>query len=147
MLAARSDHDAADGFASGIYTPEWTERTYQECFARADAALFEGKRVIVDASFRAESQRRRFLGLAADWCVPGILFICQADAGVVKTRLEKRRNDISDADWAIYLEAAQRWESLGARTQELSHAISTDRDESDPLNQALGILRGCELWE
>ena len=50
--------------------------------------LFEGKRVIVDASFRDESQRVRFLDLAAQWSVPGLFLICQADAAVVKTRLE-----------------------------------------------------------
>ena len=45
---------AVDRYASGIYTPKWNERTYEECLARADAALFEGKRVIVDATFRDE---------------------------------------------------------------------------------------------
>ena len=89
-----------------------------------EAALFEGKRVIVDASFREESQRRRFLDLAAKWSVPGILLICQADAAVVKTRLENRRDDVSDADWAIYLEAAQRWEPLGTTN---APALSSDR--------------------
>ena len=38
-------------FEEGIYTPEWTERTYAECLRRAEALLFEGRHVIVDASF------------------------------------------------------------------------------------------------
>ena len=65
--------------------PSGTNEPIEECLARAEAALFEGKRVIVDATFRDESQRRRFLDLAAQWSVPGILLICQADAAVVKT--------------------------------------------------------------
>src|SRR5262249_55631567 len=41
-------------FGQGIYTPEWTDRTYAECLRRAEAELFEGRRVLVDASFAAE---------------------------------------------------------------------------------------------
>ncbi len=62
--AARGN--AMGGYASGIYTAEWNERTYEECLVRAAAALFEGKRVIVDASFRDESRRRRFHGPVAE---------------------------------------------------------------------------------
>jgi uncharacterized protein len=143
-IAARH---AVDGYANGIYTREWNERTYEECLARAEAALFEGKRVLVDASFRAESERQRFLDLAAQWSVPGILLICQADAAVVKTRLEARRDDVSDADWAIYLEAAQRWEPPRPRTQQLCHAIDSGPSDSSGFTQALEILRRYELWD
>jgi len=139
--------DAAEGFAYGIYTPEWTERTYQECFDRAAAALFEGKRVLVDATFRVESHRRRFLDLATTWGVPAVLLICQADAALVKSRLEKRRDDVSDADWKIYLQAAQLWEPLGSRSEQLRQAIDTGRSDPRPLLQALGALRRHELWE
>jgi uncharacterized protein len=139
--------ESGDGFASGIYTPQWNERTYQECLARAEAALFNGKRVIVDASFRDESWRRWFLKLSERWSVPGLLLICGADPAVVKNRLEERRNDVSDADWTIYLQAAQRWEPLGRRTQECSHAIDTGRDDLAPLVQALDALRERGLWE
>jgi uncharacterized protein len=138
---------AVAGYASGIYTPEWTERTYEECLARADAALFAGNRVLIDASFRDESQRRRFLDLAARWSVPGILLICHADAAVVKTRLEERRADVSDADWAIYLQAAERWEPPGPRTQSCCHAIDTGRHDSPALVRSLEVLRRHELWD
>jgi uncharacterized protein len=139
------DNELQGTYASGIYTSEWTERTYNECLARADAALFEGKRVVVDASFRTETQRRRFLKLAVDWCVSGILFICHADAAVVKTRLEERRNDGSDADWAIYLETAQRWEPLRGRTMERALMIETGRYDSEPLKQAIQALTDYDL--
>ena len=139
--------EAVAGYASGIYTPEWNERTYEECFARADAALFQGKRIIVDASFRDESQRRRFLDLAAQWSVRGMLLICDADAAVVKRRLEGRRHNISDADLAIYLQAAQRWEPLGQRTKQFCHTIDTSRSGSSSLFQTLEMLRQHELWD
>jgi aminoglycoside phosphotransferase family enzyme/predicted kinase len=142
-----ADADASDAYAAGIYTPEWTERTYAECIARADAALFEGSRVLVDATFRAESHRLRFLDLAATWGVPLILWICQADAAIVKGRLQERRDDVSDADWTIYLHAARRWEPLGPRTQQLYHTIDTGRSGPEPFCDALGVLREHELWD
>lgn len=43
---------------AGLYTPEWTQRTYADCLARAEAALWEGGRVAVDATFLDESHRR-----------------------------------------------------------------------------------------
>ena len=52
------------GFEQGIYAPEWTERTYAECLRRAEQMLFEGQRVIVDANFRHDVQRRRFIEAA-----------------------------------------------------------------------------------
>ena len=36
---------AASPFESGIYTPEWTARTYAACLRRAEALLFQGGRV------------------------------------------------------------------------------------------------------
>ena len=45
-------------FEEGLYTAGWTERTYAECLRRAKELVFEGKRVLVDASFRQEKGRR-----------------------------------------------------------------------------------------
>ena len=138
---AGSDHDASNAsFASGIYTPQWTERTYSECLRRAEALLFEGQRVVVDASFVAESNRRRFLDLAVRSGVPGVLLLCHADPSVVRTRLESRRDDASDADWTIYLEAARRWEEPGPDTRGTVREIDTGADAPVALARALEIL-------
>src|SRR5262249_54499476 len=39
-----------------IYSSAWTDRTYAECLDRAEKLLFQGKRVIVDATFREEKK-------------------------------------------------------------------------------------------
>jgi predicted kinase len=132
---------------SGIYSPEWTERTYEECLDRASAALFEGRRVVVDATFRAESHRRWFLDLAAEWGVPATFLICQVDPAVAKARLEHRRNDVSDADWKIYLKAMETWEPISSKTQTLCRMIDSGQGDSPPFSQALYALRQLELWE
>ena len=147
LAAASGLANALNRYASGIYTPEWTEKTYQACLDRAETALFDGQRVLVDATFRDESHRRRFFELAAKWSVPATLLLCQTDAAVVRNRLEKRKNDVSDADWAIYLETALRWEPSGPSTRQQTQLIDTNQDNLAALLQSLEHLRSYELWE
>jgi aminoglycoside phosphotransferase family enzyme/predicted kinase len=143
-LAAEPPADSA--FGRDIYTSEWTERTYAECLRRAEAALFEGRRVLVDASFIAEAQRRRFLVSAARWGVPGTLIVCQADPALIEERLRGRKDDASDADWSIYQQAAAAWEPLGPETQRQAETVVTNQGPDAALAQALEVLRARGLW-
>lgn len=136
---------AASPFASGIYTPEWNERTYAECLRRAEALLFEGQRVLVDASFGRESDRLLFLDAATRWGVPSALFLCRAEPAVVRERLRHRRDDASDADWSIHLQAAGRWEEPGPTTRRAAWTVDTARNAGEALTQALGVLRKLGL--
>jgi aminoglycoside phosphotransferase family enzyme/predicted kinase len=132
---------ATASFTAGIYTPEWTERTYAECLRRAEALLLDGRRVVVDASFRGESHRRLMLDLASRCGVPGLLLLCDADPSIVRARLESRRDDPSDAGWSTYLEAAAHWEEPGPATQALVRRIDASADPEAVLDLALEILR------
>jgi len=146
LAGASGDSPAVAKFGAAIYSAAWTERTYRECVRRAEACLFEGKRCLIDATFRDEAERARALDAAQRWGVPGLLLICHAEPALVKLRLDRRRNDASDADWTIYLETDCRWEPLAPRTERSAHAIDTGRDSPTPLDQALEVLRGVELW-
>jgi aminoglycoside phosphotransferase family enzyme/predicted kinase len=137
----------AGNYGAGIYSEEFTEETYRECVRRAEAGLFEGQRIVIDATFRTEAWRSRFLGLALRWGVPGLFLVCQADPALIKRRLDHRQNDASEADWAIYVETARRWEPLAPETERHAREIDTGRDWPKPLNQALEALRGLELWD
>ena len=79
---------ASSSFEGGIYSRDWTERTYAECLRRAEGLVFEGKRVLVDASFREEAKRRLFLEAAERWGVPAVLLLCRAEPSTVRERLE-----------------------------------------------------------
>lgn len=134
-------------FGEGIYAAEWTERTYAECLRRAETLLFEGKRVLVDANFREESWRRAFLEAATRWGVAGGLLLCQAESNVVRDRLASRRDDASDADWAVYLKAVETWEEPGPQTQSALQTISTGGSVEGALLQAADALRRWDLYE
>jgi aminoglycoside phosphotransferase family enzyme/predicted kinase len=133
-------------FGEGIYSPEWNERTYAECLRRAERLLFEGKRVLVDASFREEKRRRTFLEAASDLGVPGLLFLCQSDPETVRARLLERRNDPSDADWIVYQNAARNWQNLGPQTVPLTWEVPTGGSRQQAVSRALEVLRMLHLY-
>jgi aminoglycoside phosphotransferase family enzyme/predicted kinase len=116
---------AAGVSGEALYSPEWTERTYAECLRRAEALMREGQRVIVDATFREDRWRQRFLDAAKSLGVPGLLLVCEAPPGVVWQRLLARTGDVSDANWAVYQQAAAAWEGFGATVRRLAHVIDT----------------------
>jgi predicted kinase len=134
-------------FEEGIYTRQWTERTYDECLRRAESLLFDGKRVLVDASFRGEQARRLFLDAAREWGVPTLLLQCRADPAVIRTRLERRRRDASDADWSIYLRTAAEWEEPGTLTRLATRTVDTDKSPDEAIAHALDILGGLNLMD
>jgi aminoglycoside phosphotransferase family enzyme/predicted kinase len=148
-LAGRPTNSTSpDAFAEDIYTPEWDDRTYGECLRRAEDVVFQAGRVLVDASFREEARRRLFLDAALRWGVAGRLLLCRADPDVIRHRLDHRRDDASDAGWAIYQEAARRWEEPGAAaTRAVTHEIDAGGSRSDALVQAVNALRQDALQD
>jgi len=105
------DESARAAFGKGIYTPEWNARTYAACFARAHDLLFQGKRVIVDASFREVGRRTEAFELAVRLGVRALFLRCAASSQTVQRRLGERSGGASDADWSIHRAAAQAWEA------------------------------------
>src|SRR5262249_37255432 len=89
-------------FAAGIYTPEWTGRTYAEFLQRCGRVLWQGGRVLIDANFGDGQRRQAFFGAARRWGVSFLFIHCQAAPEITRVRLQSRRNDASDADWRIY---------------------------------------------
>jgi len=146
LTGSSTSQSSATSFESGIYTPEWTERTYAECLRHAEDLLFEGRRVLVDASFGVEASRRLFLELGTRWGIPALLLLCQADPEEVRGRLQRRRAGPSDADWSIHIQAARQWEEPGELTRQATHRITTDGVEQLALDRAVEILVEADLF-
>jgi predicted kinase len=127
------------------YTRAWNERTYAECLNRAGRLLFEGRRVLVDATFREEQKRQTFLKAAVQWGVPSGLLLCRAGPETARKRLEHRQRDASDADWAVYLHLAANWEEVGTLAGRVLQPISTEGSPEQALSRALEALRQSGL--
>lgn len=130
---------AAAGFGEGIYTSEWNDRTYDACLQRVSDLLFEGERVVVDASFREARRRAVFLEAAVSRGVRCAFLHCRADAPTVRERLASRRGDASDATWSVHRAAAERWEegSEGEDPRWLVADVATDGTREAALRSAL----------
>jgi uncharacterized protein len=129
----------------GIYTPAWTERTYAECLDRAEKLLFQGNRVIIDATFRDESKRIEFLELASRLAIPAVFMVCQAKPDVAASRLRARIGDVSDADWSIYQRAAAEWQEPGTSTQSALRVLPASGNAEEMLTLAMQSLRELSL--
>ncbi len=139
------DQPTPENLRRNLYSPEWNDRTYAECLRRATNLLFQGKRVIVDATFREEQRRHAFLKAAVDWGVPPLLLVAEASLEIVQQRLARRTGDASDANWAIHLQAADKWEEPSEATRRAWHTIRTDGSPAVAVSGAQTILRNSRL--
>ncbi|MCC6418195.1 MAG: AAA family ATPase [Gemmataceae bacterium] len=137
--------DARPPAGTDIYTPAWSDRTYAECLRRAEAALAEGGRVLVDANFREERRREAFLRVAGRLGVPAVFLLCRADPERVRGRLQGRTGDASDADYATYLRLRASWEEPTPLTRRHLHLLPTDGSPEETLALAHAALRGEDL--
>jgi predicted kinase len=144
-LAGAGREECRTGFGQGIYTAEWTKRTYAECLRRAEELLFHGERVLVDANFREENQRQAFLNSATNWGVPAAFLLCETEPDLVRTRLASRSEDVSDADWSVYEKAVETWEELGPETRSRLQVINTEEALEIVLRKTLAELRQLGL--
>ena len=118
---------------------------YAECLVRAERLLFEGQRVLVDATFHKEGKRQTFLKAAVRCGVPGTMLLCGTEPDTVRQRLEKRQGDASDAGWSVYLQVADHWEEIGGLTKRVLHPISTEGSPGEVLGRTLEVLRQSGL--
>jgi uncharacterized protein len=133
------------GFGEGIYTPAWTEQTYAKCLRRAEELLFLGERVIVDANFRENRQRRAFLDMGRRMGVQTVILYCRADRDVIRQRLQRRHSDASDASWEVHRQLAAQWEEVGPDSRRVLREIDAKKNEEEVLSQTLAIPRGLGL--
>ena len=132
---------AAADFEEGIYSPEWTGRTYAALRERAREALVAGGRVVVDASFRSEVSRREIMQVAEELAVGVLFVVCEADPDVVEDRVEARRGGPSDADRGVYRAMARRWEAPDPATARHVRSVDTAGDPERSLDRAVRLLR------
>jgi predicted kinase len=93
-------------YGCGIYTEEFTKRTYGAMMAAAERRLADGKAVILDATFRHPEERRNVCLSAARARVPVLFVECRADEAEVLRRLRERAQRpgvVSDADTNVYM--------------------------------------------
>ena len=139
--ATTSSATTSSATAADLYSPDRTERTYDECWCRARKRLLAGGRVLVDATFQRESFRHRFLQLALDCGVRAVWLECNAPADVVQQRLRSRHGDPSDADWSVYQLVRDHWEPASEFSSRFHQTIEAGGPGPAAIEAACAALR------
>jgi predicted kinase len=112
-----SDRVRKQLFAEPRYTGGEHAAVYGWCHAVLRSALVVGRRVIFDATNLEERIRRRVFDIV-EQCDARLLIIWAAcPPGVVQERLMRRQQardeeDLSDADWLVYLDLRRKAEPI-----------------------------------
>jgi predicted kinase len=94
-------------FNAGIYTPEFSRRTYDRLLSMTKADLSVGKTVVLDGSYQARHERDLVRELSREMDKTIKFILCSCSDMITKERLALRANDpeaVSDGRWEIYLQ-------------------------------------------
>lgn len=104
----------ADKFNQGIYSGEFTRKTYQAMLDQVAEAIRAGREgVVLDGSYSSMEERARVVELAKRLTVEYIFVLCDCSESTVKKRLEIRARDpqaVSDGRWEIYLVQKEKFQ-------------------------------------
>jgi len=114
----------ADAFGQGVYSPDWTTRTYQALLVEAGAALASGRSVLLDASFIRRVDRQAAARVATAHGAHTIFVECVCPQEVALERL------------------ARRWKARMARSQAMGEEASRASDGRPDLYDFQ-----CAVWE
>ena len=98
---------------AGIYSNEFSQKTYSILLKRAEAKLKRGESVILDASYQYKQDREDIKALARKLHCQVYFILCQCSEKEMKLRMDERENDpaaVSDGRWEIYLKQKKRFE-------------------------------------
>jgi aminoglycoside phosphotransferase family enzyme/predicted kinase len=131
LAGVNPEQSAADEYGAGIYTPPWTQRTYDEVLHRAGELLRLGETVIVDASWSSASARAQARDNARANHSRLVELRCHASRDIAFGRIRSRLPALSDADPAVH-------EAMAAAADPWPEAITVDatRSVSDTIRQA-----------
>lgn len=122
------DQSAPAGYGEGLYTREWTDKTYATLLDRASALLSSGESVVLDATWSHAGQREAALRMAERTSADLVALHCQIPGDVSAARLSTRAPGVSDAD----LDVAT---SMAAEEPPWAEAVTIDT--SGPLEAAV----------
>ncbi|MFE1382942.1 AAA family ATPase [Streptomyces sp. NPDC058740] len=131
-----ADQPAAAPYGEGLYTPEWTARTYAALLERAASLLERGESVLLDATWSNPAQRDAAQGIAERTGADLVALHCQVPGDVTAVRLDGRAAGPSDADLDVALALAQREPPWAEAV-----AIDTSGPLEAAVSQALAAVR------
>lgn len=137
-----SEHIGA-AYGEGIYSPEFTEKTYAELIKRSAELLSSGRNVVADATFSKARHLKKMLAAAKEACAHAFIIECRAKDETIRERLAKRASagderGESDADWEIYKRQKDKFEEVDVERL----AVEAERQLSESVVSAIEFICG-----
>jgi uncharacterized protein len=125
---------------SGIYSPEFSRRTYDSLFSSARDILNQGDSVILDASFIKSEERRRAKQIAEEAKADFFIVECLLDQENTRQRIAQRlkQGSVSDGRMEIYEPQKKKFEPV-SETESSHHFVI---DSAQPLPEQVGKIIG-----
>ena len=129
-------------FDSGIYSPEFSRKTYDRMFSEAKHILSEGGSVILDASFTKAEERLGAKRLAEETGADFLIIECTLDEESIKQRLARRleQETTSDGRWEIYEPQKKAFAPVVEASPQKHAIIDTSEPLEENIRQILGLL-------
>lgn len=126
-----------------VYGTPMHERTYHELRERAQAAVREGRAVLLDATYLKKSARDDVRAMAVEEGAPFAILDITCDPDVVRRRLAERLerdDDASDADQAIYDDMLRTAEPIEADEEAFTVEVESERPTEEAVLPLLVVL-------
>jgi uncharacterized protein len=120
-----------DNYNEGIYTNDFSEKTYKEMFNRTRELLEKGVSCVLDATFSKKKYRDEAAEIAKQYNSEFFILECICPENLIKERLEMRlkTKSVSDGRWEIYQEQKKNFEPIGER-EKIHLIIDTSKKNS-----------------
>jgi len=133
-----------ESFNAGIYSREFSQKTYNALLAHAEAELCRHRSAVVDGSYQSRAERARLIDLARRHEASLVFICCRCPEALLKERLALRAQDpmaVSDGRWEIYLQQKDRFEPPDDLLPGELITLNTDAPVTELINR-LGAIIG-----
>lgn len=126
-----------EDYEKGLYSEEFTDKTYTQLLNEASEILGGGRSIILDASYKSSAEREKAAALAREMGARFFIIECVCDRQVVKERLIKRmeEKDVSDGTWDIYIQQKMGFEEITENERRLIRI-----DSAKPIEENVGLV-------
>jgi aminoglycoside phosphotransferase family enzyme/predicted kinase len=127
-------------FGTGIYSSEWTERTYSALIQEARDELAKGNSIILDASWSLAQHRDRAREIAAEREALFAIMECTAPEDVLHQRLSKPSRSVTDGRLELLDDQRAAYQAPTADEAEVLLQIDTSGDLEKTASRAYADL-------
>ena len=129
-------------WGEGIYSSEFSGKTYKRMNELAEQLLREGRSVVMDACYGKRSQRADTHALARGMNAEFTCIELVCPENEIKRRLTARSDErtTSDGRWAIFAEQRARFEDVDEFAEDEHVVVDTSKEENESMGRAMHAL-------